>query len=118
MSLNPGSDLIALEPNYPLLIQILFPEINKALNNAGLKWKFKATEGIYYIQSGGQETRIICKSMENTDKIIGVNAAGAFVDEADVSKTEIAFKAYIMLLGRLRSGRVRQLCLVGTPRRI
>jgi len=115
MSLNPGADLIALEPNYPLLIQILFPEINKALTNAGLKWKFKATEGIYYVQSGGQETRIICKSMENTDKIIGVNAAGAFVDEADVSKTEVAFKAYIMLLGRLRSGRVRQLCMAGTP---
>ena len=115
MGLNPGADLIALEPNFPLLIQILFPEINKALNNLGLKWKFKATEGIYYVESGGQTTRIICKSLENTDKIIGVNAAGVFVDEADVSKTEVAYKAYIMLLGRLRAGRVRQISMAGTP---
>ncbi len=115
INLNPGSDVICLEPNHPLLIQILFPEITKVLRASGLKWQFRSTEGIYYVESNGQTTRIICKSMENTDRIIGVNACAAFVDEADVSKTEVAYKAFIMLLGRLRSGRVRQLCMVGTP---
>lgn len=115
MSLNPGADIIMTEPNFPLLVQILFPEMNKVLIESGLPWKFKSSEGIYYVQSRGQTTRIICKSLENTDRMIGINACAVLTDEFDVTKTELAYKAFIMLVGRLRAGSVRQWCTCSTP---
>jgi len=115
LSLNPGCDGIITEPNYPLLIQVLLPEMEKALNEAGYEWIFKKTEGIYYVNVNGQTTRIIAKSMENYDRLIGINAAWIIADEFDTTKEHIAYAAFIKLLGRLRAGWVRQFVIVGTP---
>lgn len=112
---NPGCDGIVTEPNFPLLTQILIPEIKDALDFFQFKYEFKASESIFYVMIQGKETRIICKSMEGYERLIGINAAWVIMDEFDTAKPELAYNAYIKLLGRMRVGNVRQMVIVSTP---
>lgn len=113
--LNPGCDGIVTEPNFPLLTQILIPELKAALAEFGIKYEYKAGESIFYCNVGSQETRIICKSMEGYERLIGINAAWVIMDEFDTAKPELAYNAYIKLLGRIRVGNTRQMVIVSTP---
>ncbi len=113
--LNPGTDSIITEPNHPLLVQILLPEMHKALKEFNIPYVFKAGEKIFYLTTNGQTNRIICASAENVDRLIGINASAVILDEFDTSKPEIAYAAFIKLLGRLRAGTIRQMVLVSTP---
>ena len=72
---NKGHDGIITEPNFPLLTQILIPELKTALDFFGIQYEFKSGESIFYCNIDGEETRIICKSMESYDRLIGINAA-------------------------------------------
>lgn len=112
---NAGCDSIVCEPTHPLLVQILIPEMKNALAFFGVKYEYKSGEGIFYCIIKGLETRIICKSMENYDRLIGINASHVILDEFDVTKKELAMNAYIKLLGRIRVGTVRQMVIVSTP---
>ena len=123
-SLNPGTDLIICEPNFPLLVQILLPEMHAALKQFGLSYTYKATESTFFVSfettdDDGQvitkTNRLICKSLENYDRLIGINASGIILDEFDVVKANLAYAAFLKLLGRLRAGSVRQLVIVSTP---
>jgi len=112
---NAGCDGIMTEPNYPLLTQILIPEMREALDSFGVRYKFNRSEAIFYCNVDSKETRIICKSLENYDRLIGINAAWVIMDEFDTTKHEVAYNAYLKLLGRLRAGSVRQMVVVSTP---
>lgn len=113
--LNPGVDGIVTEPTFPLLVQVMFPELMAALDYYGIKYKFNKVESIFYCQINGKETRIICGSMENYTRLIGINAAWCVCDEFDTAKHDVAYAAYMKLLGRLRRGDVRQMVIVSTP---
>jgi len=113
--INPGSDGIVTEPNFPLLDQILIPEMKDALDYFGLPYKFLGKNNIFYVDIGGVETRIICRSMEKWQTLIGINAAWCIMDEFDTVKLDTAMKAYKKLLGRLRVGNVRQMVIASTP---
>ena len=113
--LNPGCDGIVTEPNFPLLTQILIPELKTALDYFGITYEYKAGESIFYCMIEGKETRIICKSMEGYERLVGINAAWVIMDEFDTAKAELAYNAYIKLLGRIRVGTVRQMIIVSTP---
>jgi len=112
---NAGCDGIVTEPNFPLLTQILIPEIKTALDYFDITYEFKTGESIFYCDIDGKETRIICKSMEGYERLIGINAAYVVMDEFDTAKTELAYNAFIKLLGRIRVGNVRQMVIVSTP---
>lgn len=58
---------------------------------------------------------VLCRSMENWQRIIGVNASFIGADEIDTSKVELAQRAVDKFLGRLRSGQRRQLGMFSTP---
>ncbi len=113
--LNPGSDGIITEPNFPLLTQILIPEVEAALEEFGIPFHFNKSEVIFYCTVSGKQTRIICKSMERYDRLIGVNAAWVILDEFDTAKAALAYSAFEKLMGRLRAGNVRQMVIVSTP---
>ena len=114
-TLNPGVDGIVTEPTFPLLTQVMFPELAASLEYFGVKYKFNKVESIFYCDINGAQTRIICGSMENYDRLIGINAAWCVCDEFDTSKMDVAYSAYVKLLGRLRKGSVRQMVIVSTP---
>ena len=114
---NPGCDGIMTEPTYPLLNQIMWPEMESAFKEFGIPFEFKRGEGIYYFTLPGCKTeqRIITASMENYERLIGINAAWCVLDEFDTTKADLAYKAYIKLLGRLRVGPKKQMVIVSTP---
>ena len=114
-TLNPGFDGIITEPTFPLLTQVMFPELKKALEYFEIEYRFNKVESIFYCIIEGKETRIICGSMENYERLVGINAAWIVCDEFDTSKSTVAYDAYIKLLGRLRAGIVRQFVIVSTP---
>jgi len=112
---NPGSDGIITEPTHPLLVQILIPEMIEALEYFNIPFRLNKADYIFYCSIGGKETRIICKSLENYDRLIGINAAWAILDEFDTTKADIAYTAYQKILGRLRAGNSQQMVIVSTP---
>ena len=111
--LNPGCDGIITEPNFPLLDQILIPDLKAALDEFQVDYTY--TNGYFNLVIHGQKSRIIPKSMESWERLIGINAAYVILDEFDTTKMETALKAYQKLLGRLRVGNVRQMVIVSTP---
>lgn len=113
--LNPGCDGIVTEPTIDLLKKIMYPELETALREAGLRFRFVKQDRIFYVRIKGRTTRILCDSMENYTRLIGVNAAWVVADEFDTSKHDIAIAAYLKLLGRMRAGVVRQFVIVSTP---
>ena len=114
-TMNPGCDGIITEPTFPLLTQVMFPELKDALEYFEIQYKFNKVESIFYCDIGGKQTRIICGSMENSGRLVGINAAWVVCDEFDTSKAEIAYEAYIKLLGRMRVGNIKQMVIVSTP---
>lgn len=110
---NAGHDGIITEPNFPLLTQILIPELKTALDFYNLEYEYKAGESIFYVKINGLETRIIAKSQEGYERLIGINAAWVIMDEFDTGRD--GYMAYIKLLGRIRVGNVRQMVIVSTP---
>lgn len=115
LCLNPGYDGIVTEPTIPLLVKIMYPELEKSFDEAGLRWKFNKQDKIYNVLVKGKWTRVICESMENYTRLIGINAAWIVADEFDTTKQDVAMAAYHKLLGRLRAGIVRQFVIVSTP---
>ncbi len=113
--LNPGTDGIITEPSHPLLVQILIPEMHAALQQFKLEYTYKSSEKIFYVKVGTETNRIICASMESTDRLIGVNASFVIADEFDTSKMEVAYDGFLRLLGRLRAGNIRQFVIISTP---
>lgn len=114
-TLNAGHDSIITEPNFPLLTQILIPELKAAFTEFGIPYEYKAGESIFYFDIEGKPTRMIAKSMESYERLIGINAAFVILDEFDTAKADLAYNAYIKLLGRIRVGKVRQMVIVSTP---
>jgi len=112
---NKGYDGIITEPNFPLLTQILIPELKTALDFFGIQYEFKSGESIFYCNIDGEETRLICKSMESYERLIGINAAWVIMDEFDTAKADLAYSAFIKLLGRIRVGKLRQMIIASTP---
>ncbi len=110
---NPGCDGIITEPNFALLDQILIPELKDALDEFGVNYNY--VNGTFNLVIKGHESRIIPKSAENYERLIGVNAAYIIMDEFDTSKPSLAYKAYQKLLGRIRVGKVKQMIIVSTP---
>jgi len=113
--LNPGCDGIVTEPTYPLLTQIMVPELKTALEAFEVPYRYNKVENIFYCVVEDQPTRIICASMENYSRLIGINAAWIVSDEFDTTKHEVAIEAFRKLIGRIRRGKVRQFVIVSTP---
>lgn len=113
--LNKGFTGIATEPTHDMLRNIFIPEMINALEEWGIKYKLNKAISTFLLYIDGIETKIICMSMENYERLVGINASWAVMDEVDTSKSDIAEKAYNKILGRIRTGNVRQLCIFSTP---
>lgn len=114
-TLNTGFTGIVTEPTYPLLRDIFIPEMKLALEDWGIEYKFNGSNSIFTLYINGKESKIICMSAENYERLVGVNAAWVIMDEFDTSKKDIAMNAFTKLLGRLRAGVVRQFVIFTTP---
>ena len=114
--LNKGTTGLLLEPNYPLLHDILIPVLEAELTRLNIPYETRKTPNYnLYIYFSNKPTLILLRSFENWERLIGVNASFIGVDEIDTVKKETAAKAWQKLQGRLRAGNVRQMFTTSTP---
>lgn len=106
----PSVDLGYFAPTYPLVRDILYPRVSEILGEAGHRFRIHRTEHVIYIAGYG---RIICRTMDTPERIVGFEIGHAFIDEFDTLKTEAALDVWRKVMAR-----VRQKFPDGSPNRI
>ena len=112
---NQGFTGCVMEPTGPLIRDIWQTDFENFLEEYGVPYTFRASPLPEYVLHLEQDTRLLCRSFENWQRIIGSNFSHILADEVDVVSPGIATKAFPKILGRLRAGNVRQFAAVSTP---
>jgi hypothetical protein len=113
---NQGFIGAVMEPTGPLIRDIWQNDFDDFLEAYDIPYTFRASPlPEYTLHLPGGDTKILCRSFENWSRIIGLNLAWVLADEIDTVTPSIANKAFPKILGRLRSGNVRQFAAASTP---
>ena len=113
---NQGFIGAVLEPTGPLIRDIWQNDFDDYLEQYEIPYTFRSSPlPEYTLHLPGGDTKILCRSFENWTRIIGLNLAWVLADEIDTVNPTIANKAFPKILGRLRSGVVRQFATASTP---
>tara|TARA_B100002051_G_scaffold276597_1_gene326025 strand:- start:6313 stop:7662 length:1350 start_codon:yes stop_codon:yes gene_type:complete len=113
---NQGFVGCVMEPTGPLIRDIWQNDFEAFLEHYDIPYSFRASPlAEYVLHLPGGDTKILCRSFENWSRIIGLNLAWVLADEIDTVTPAIAEKAFPKILGRLRSGNVRQFGAASTP---
>lgn len=113
---NQGFIGAVMEPTGPLIRDIWQTDFEAFLESYEIPYTFRASPlPEYMLHLPGGDTKILCRSFENWSRIIGLNLAWVLADEIDTVTPSIANKAFPKILGRLRSGNVRQFGVASTP---
>jgi hypothetical protein len=113
---NQGFIGCVMEPTGPLIRDIWQTDFEAFLEAYDIPYTFRASPlPEYMLHLPGGDTKILCRSFENWSRIIGLNLAWVLADEIDTVTPSIANKAFPKILGRLRSGNVRQFGAASTP---
>ena len=115
-AVNQGFIGVVMEPTGPLIRDIWQSDFDDFLEAYDIPYTFRASPlPEYMLHLPGGDTKILCRSFENWQRIIGINAAWILTDEIDTVAPAIANKAFPKILGRLRAGNVRQFAAASTP---
>jgi len=115
-AVNQGFIGCVMEPTGPLIRDIWQTDFDDFLDAYDIPYTFRASPlPEYMLHLPGGDTKILCRSFENWSRIIGLNLAWVLADEIDTVTPSIANKAFPKILGRLRSGNVRQFGAASTP---
>ena len=113
---NQGFIGIVMEPTGPLIRDIWTTDFDDFLEAYDIPYTFRASPlPEYMLHLPGGDTKILCRSFENWQRIIGINASWVLTDEIDTVAPAIANKAFPKILGRLRAGNIRQFAAASTP---
>lgn len=113
---NQGFIGAVMEPTGPLIRDIWQNDFDDFLEAYDIPYTFRASplpEYVLHLPDG--DTKILCRSFENWTRIIGLNLAWVLADEIDTVAPSIAGRAFPKILGRLRSGNIRQFGAASTP---
>lgn len=95
----PKVDLLYLLPVYSMFRDILFPTLAEVLDGTGIGYKINKTTGEIFFEAGG---RVILKSMDNPESIVGMNVFAVFLDELDTLPQDKAWQVWVKSLARAR----------------
>jgi phage terminase large subunit len=114
---SQGCDHLFFEPSIPLLDDIAIPQFDTIFEEFGIPVTFKRTpRPIYVLHLPGGNTRILLRSLENYERIIGINAASCTMDEIDTVRAAVVQKAVVNIQGRARVGTcLQQFAFGSTP---
>jgi len=96
---NPEGSVACYEPTYDLIRTVLFPKFEYFLNYYGIHYQLHETHKELYIPNYG---KIIFRSMDNPEMIIGYEVGDSIIDELDVLKKEKAKVAWRKIIARNR----------------
>jgi hypothetical protein len=113
---NPGTTGAVFAPTGPLVRDVVQRSLVEFWDDIGATYTYRASPLPEYelILPTGAVT-VLCRSMENWTRIIGMNLSFIGCDEIDTTKITIARLAVQRFFGRLRAGDRRQLGLFSTP---
>ena len=113
---NIGYVGLVAEPTYPMVRDVFCRSFDEALERWDIRYEFRVSpQPEYKLFFPEGSVTILCRSLENWQRIRGQNLAFCLADEIDTSPTETAQKASEMMLARMRSGNVNQLAIATTP---
>lgn len=115
-SMNVGYTGAILEPINSMLHDVLIPEFENCLLEAGIPYKYRASplpEFTLHFKHG--TTTVLLRSGENYRRLAGLNLAFFGVDECDTIQKNTAIAMWRMLQSRLRRGAVYQGYTTSTP---
>lgn len=95
----PKADLLYLLPTFSMFRDILFPTLTEVLDGTGIGYKINKSTGEIFFDAGG---RIILKSMDAPESIVGMNVLDVFLDELDTLPQEKAWQVWVKSLARAR----------------
>ncbi len=114
---NPETNRGFYEPTYDLVRMIAWPRFEEILTELSIPYRLHKSP-LNCIDLG-RYGRIIFRSMENIDRIIGYEHADADIDELDTLKTNDAAKAFRAIMARNRqikpSGEPNSIGVTTTP---
>ena len=96
---NPKVDFLYLMPVFSMFRDVLFPTLIEILDGTGFTYKISKTTGEIFFPNG---CRVILKSMENPDTIVGMNVLDVFLDELDTLSKDKAKQVWIKAIARAR----------------
>ena len=113
---NQGFTGCIMEPTAPMIRDIWISEFDAYLEHYGIPYSFRASPlPAYTFHLPGGDTHLLCRSFEAVSRIVGVNLSHVIVDEIDTVNYKLTSQAFPKILGRLRSGNVRQFAAASTP---
>ena len=95
----PKVDLLYLLPTYSMFRDILFPTLAEVLDDSGVGYRINKTTGEIFFDCGG---RVILKSMDAPESIVGMNVFAVLLDELDTLPRDKAWQVWIKALARAR----------------
>ena len=113
---NPDTTGVLFAPTGPLVRDVVIRSLDDFWTELGVEFTYRASPlPEFRVMLPLGPVTVLCRSMENWQRIIGINASFIGAEEIDTSKTEVARRAVDKFLGRLRAGNRRQLGMFSTP---
>ena len=111
----PGIDVAYYLPTYPLIKDIAFPRFKEVLEMHNVPYVLNKSDKDFITPYG----RIILRSMDNPDLIVGYEVGYSLIDEADILATNKMDNVFVKVVARNRKklpdGRANNLDFVSTP---
>lgn len=98
----PGQNVAYYLPTYDLVRNIGFPRFSELLDGLKVFHKINKTDADVSIGKGGDWGRVIFRTMDTPERIIGYEVADSLVDELDTLPMEKAREVWNKILGRNR----------------
>ena len=106
-------------PTYPSIVDIYYPTMDEAAESLGISIRIKeAKKEVVLFRRNISIGRIICRSMDRPEAIVGFKIARALVDEIDTMSTSKAVRAWNKIIARMRlviDGVENIVCVTCTP---
>ena len=113
---NPCTQGAAFAPTGPLVRDVVQRSMEEFWEEIGVTFTYRASPlPEYTLDLPSGPVVVLCRSMENWQRIIGLNLSFIGVDEIDTTRVQIARLAVTRFFARLRAGTRRQLGLFSTP---
>ena len=115
----PGQNVAYYLPTYDLVRNIGFPRFDELLTDMRIPFKINKTDADVAIGNSGAWGRVIFRTMDTPERIIGYEVADSLVDELDTLPTEKARAVWNKIISRNRQkkpdGALNTVAVATTP---
>ena len=112
---TPGQDIIFFAPSLPLINDITVPAFHKLFEQVEMPYTYRKTpRPDFFLHLPQGDTRVLLRSMEVYQRIVGINACAVLADEIDTCPQHLAEKAMVNIQARVRVSNIHQTIAVGS----